>query len=99
MPLAGSCSAVISAACHPPAGDEQASTKPLMWGACASGGGGSWGGRVTEGGMGAALGEGKEPWRQRREDGGGMADVGNCSFTSLRVDEPSEGEVYAALKN
>lgn len=99
MPLAGSCSAVISAACHPPAGDEQASTKPLMWGACASGGGGSWEGWVTDGGRRAAFGEGKEPWRQRREDGGGMADVGHCSFTSLRVEEPVEGEVYAGLKN
>ena len=70
-----------------------------MWGACASGGGGSWAGRVTDGGMGVAFGEGKEPWRQRREDGGGMADVGHCNFTSLKVEEPVEGEVYAGLKN
>ena len=32
MPLAGSCSAAISAACHPPESDVNASTKPLMWG-------------------------------------------------------------------
>ena len=33
MPLAGSCSAAISAACHPPENDKDASSKPLMWGA------------------------------------------------------------------
>ena len=32
MPLAGSCSAAISAACHAPEGDEMASTRPVMWG-------------------------------------------------------------------
>ena len=33
MPLAGSCSAAISAACHPPKDDSDASKLPLMWGA------------------------------------------------------------------
>ncbi|KAL4893307.1 hypothetical protein BDV59DRAFT_207806 [Aspergillus ambiguus] len=32
MPLASYCSAAISAACHPPPGDEDASLKPVMWG-------------------------------------------------------------------
>jgi hypothetical protein len=32
MPLAGSCSLAISAACHPPIGDENAALKPVMWG-------------------------------------------------------------------
>ena len=40
MPLAGSCSAAISAACHPPEGDENASTRPLMWGVVDGGVGG-----------------------------------------------------------
>lgn len=31
MPLAASCSAAISAACHPPPGDQHA-LKPIMWG-------------------------------------------------------------------
>ncbi len=35
MPLAGSCSAVISAACHPPERDEKPSLKPVMWGVVA----------------------------------------------------------------
>ncbi|KAL6719469.1 hypothetical protein ACLMJK_003709 [Lecanora helva] len=33
MPLAGSCSAAISAACHRPDGDEDAERKKVMWGA------------------------------------------------------------------
>ncbi len=32
MPLISSCSAAISTACHPPPGDDDASTKPVMWG-------------------------------------------------------------------
>lgn len=32
MPLAGSCSAAISAACHPPEGDVNPSTDAIMWG-------------------------------------------------------------------
>ena len=32
MPFAGSCSAAISAACHPPKADIKASSKRLMWG-------------------------------------------------------------------
>ena len=32
MPLAGSCSAAISAACHPPEADVRASLKRVMWG-------------------------------------------------------------------
>ena len=32
-PLVGSCSAAISAACHPPASDTTASLKPVRWGA------------------------------------------------------------------
>ena len=33
IPLVGSCSAAISAACHRPKEDEDAADKPLMWGA------------------------------------------------------------------
>ena len=32
IPLVGSCSAAISAACHAQRGDEMAFLKPLMWG-------------------------------------------------------------------
>lgn len=32
MPLVGNCSAAISAACHPPAGDKEGAFEPVMWG-------------------------------------------------------------------
>lgn len=32
IPLVGSCSAAISAACHPPKEDDNAAEKPVMWG-------------------------------------------------------------------
>ena len=35
MPLAGSCSAAISAACHPPKADVHTSSKRVMWGVVA----------------------------------------------------------------
>ncbi len=35
MPIAGSCSAAISAACHPPPEDLNVSSKPVMWGVVA----------------------------------------------------------------
>lgn len=37
MPLASSCSAAISAACHPPEGDSSAALLPVMWGAVEGG--------------------------------------------------------------
>jgi hypothetical protein len=40
MPVAGSCSAAISAACHPVPYDETACLKPLQWGVVAGGKGG-----------------------------------------------------------
>lgn len=32
IPQIGTCSAVLSAACHPPEGDEDAALKEVMWG-------------------------------------------------------------------
>lgn len=67
IPVAGSCSAAISAACHPPPEDYNASLKPVQWG---------------------ALGQGIF--------NSGEADVvGHCSFSSLPVEFPIEGRLYA----
>ena len=66
MPLAASCSAAISAACHPPEADTDAASKPLQWGVT---------GEVME-----TNASGK---------------VGHCSFTSLEVTAPVEGQLYA----
>lgn len=63
IPLAGSCSAAISAACHTPENDIHASEKPVMWGLVGT-----------------------------NKDG-----IGHCSFTSLEVSFPKQGESYAGL--
>lgn len=68
MPIAGSCSAAISAACHPPPKDVDASILPVQWGA------------VSHGGPGEAS---------------GRAAVGHCTFTSVPVEFPIEGRLYA----
>ncbi|KAG0642426.1 hypothetical protein HOY80DRAFT_1106059 [Tuber brumale] len=67
MPLAGSCSAAIAAACHPPEGDMDASYEPLMWGAVPK----SKSGSTAE------------------------SEVGHCSLSSLPVDRPIMGHLYA----
>ena len=67
IPLVGSCSAAISAACHPAVGDENASLSPVQWGA------------VTHTRMG---------------DNGEEA-IGHCAFSSLPVEPPIPGRLYA----
>lgn len=66
MPLVGSCSAAISASCHPPDTDMDAQLRPVQWGA------------VTHG-----------------EDGDGEQAIGHCTFSSLVVDTPISGHLYA----
>ena len=48
MPLAGSCSAAISAACHPPETDTDASLKRVMWGVVKDESGKSTGNRTRD---------------------------------------------------
>ena len=64
IPLAGSCSAAISAACHPPENDIHGSEKPVMWGVV----------------------------------GTNKYGNGHCSFTSLNVSFPKQGESYTGLR-
>lgn len=66
MPLAGSCSAAISAACHPPEADTFPSTNPIMWGAV--------------------------EYETSKED---AEPVGHCTLTSLDVETPEKGKLYA----
>lgn len=89
LPLAGSCSAVISAACHPPLGDDGASLKKVMWGACRGDLDGSWDTEVDISNL--LKTDGKEAMRQDGE----QVKVGHCSFTSTAVEEPEEGKLYA----
>jgi hypothetical protein len=67
MPLAGSCSVAISAACHAPLVEEDAGLRPVQWGACTHSGG----------------------INDRQET------VGHCSFSSLPVELPIPGRLYA----
>lgn len=96
IPLAGSCSAAISAACHPPPGDVAPSTKAVLWGVCESMDG-KWDTKVS-------LPWGKES--DPRKTAGTTATtmtttgritlhIGHCSFTSLAAEEPIEGDLYA----
>ncbi|MDI1492690.1 MAG: hypothetical protein OHK93_004472 [Ramalina farinacea] len=91
MPLASSCSAAISAACHPPPGDDGASKKAVNWGAIAD--------ETGDAENDALINE------LRFTQNGGMVDradrkrpkVGHCSFTSFTVSEPVEHEPYAGM--
>ncbi|KAL9594967.1 MAG: hypothetical protein Q9219_006723 [cf. Caloplaca sp. 3 TL-2023] len=81
MPFAGSCSAAVSAACHPPVGDDRPSRKLLRWGACGQ-----------DGELRTMKGD--------ERDAGARDDprVGHCSMTSLEVERPVEGRLYAGLR-
>jgi hypothetical protein len=68
MPIASSCSAAISAACHPPKEDVDASLLAVQWG---------------------AVSHGENP------KSNGKAAVGHCTFTSLPVEYPLVGRLYA----
>lgn len=95
IPLAGSCSAAISAACHPPPNNDRPSIKAVMWGA------------IKE--ESSSTGEEERPLiksprspeeasllgNNRRQD---QRIVGHCTFTSLPVEEPIRGELYAGLR-
>lgn len=76
IPLVGTCSAAISAACHPPTGDDRASTKLIMWGSCGHAD------RFEAADQSASAQDGE---------------VGHCSMTSLTVERPVEGALYAGL--
>ena len=79
MPLVGSCSTAISAACHRPRWEEAgAAFKMVGWGVVRDGGEGGWGNGRDEG-MGM---------------GGGEA-VGHCAFSAEEVGRPVVGRYYA----
>ncbi|RAK99587.1 uncharacterized protein BO80DRAFT_384743 [Aspergillus ibericus CBS 121593] len=108
MPIASSCSAAISAACHPQGGDEHA-LKPVMWGEIPM--------SSTKAGVSVDieslsdtesddgdLGRGTrvrgERWRERyyppldRESAGQDGTYGHCSFTSEEVTTPDPSRLY-----
>ncbi|PWY87377.1 hypothetical protein BO70DRAFT_287518 [Aspergillus heteromorphus CBS 117.55] len=102
MPLAGSCSAAISAACHPQSPEEHA-LKPIMWGeilvspeARADGEQSA----ASDGDRGDLDGGGKDGRRRRgysrlaEGSGDGEGGHGHCSFTCEEVTAPSLSRMY-----
>jgi hypothetical protein len=79
MPIAGSCSLAISAACHPPEDDMHASGERVIWGVVRSAGRGGDGG-VSGGGLTQFSRE------ISGDDGSGYV---HCSFTSKDVVRPA----------
>ena len=107
MPLAGNCSLAISAACHPPLGDEDAALKPLMWGEVVISGASGKQAKVVpveesrgepgEGGLEEeVLGDNVE--LEERSllplvEGRGVS-IYHCCFTSREVEEPVSMKLY-----
>ena len=95
IPLAGSCSAAISAACHPPPNDDRSSRKAVMWGAVKeeSSHAGDEERSLTESSHSqedaSTVGNNRLPEQTI---------VGHCTFTSLPVDGAVKGKLYAGLR-
>lgn len=81
IPLAGSCSAAISAACHPPRHDVNPGTKPIIWGKIVPA-------RNSIGDRASLEMECVD------SDCNGETRFPHCSFTSCDVVQPSEGQIY-----
>ncbi|PYI36773.1 hypothetical protein BP00DRAFT_462468 [Aspergillus indologenus CBS 114.80] len=100
MPLAGGCSLVLSALCHPAAGDAGAAEKPVMWGEVSPDPAGTLAQydkrRVEERLVvveGAA--ETGETGAATAARDGTMEGYPHCSFTSMEVTAPRLGQLYA----
>ncbi|KAF5860649.1 hypothetical protein ETB97_001282 [Aspergillus alliaceus] len=98
MPVAGSCSLAISAACHPPLDDEDAGLKPVMWGESVIS-------RTPDDGQGARItGEQSAADSRSRDEAGGDDGteseetsffIHHCSFMAGEVEEPHPSRLYA----
>ncbi|KAL5355107.1 hypothetical protein BJX96DRAFT_170355 [Aspergillus floccosus] len=86
IPLAGSCSAAISATCHPPRGDSSAPLEAIIWGEVESSE------SVVNGLDSANTGTTVE--RMDIDNGYQRGCFGHCSFTSWEVARPSASQVY-----
>ncbi|PYH98138.1 hypothetical protein BO71DRAFT_317030 [Aspergillus ellipticus CBS 707.79] len=106
MPMAGSCSAAISAACHPGSTGEHA-FKPLMWGEIIHSGPDRMEGTAGEDGIGVPDTDGRDGDGSGERAGGsdgyarvaggvsdGEAGYGHCSFTSDEVVAPNPLRLY-----
>ncbi|GKZ57347.1 hypothetical protein AnigIFM49718_002657 [Aspergillus niger] len=99
MPIAGSCSAAISAACHPSGGEEHA-LKPIIWGATSMAAVQPKGGADTD----ETISDHDLEDRGEPEIGGYSplssestgqdGSYGHCSFTSEEVIDPDPSRLY-----
>ncbi|KAF9889072.1 hypothetical protein FE257_008049 [Aspergillus nanangensis] len=83
MPLASSCSAAISAACHPPPEDTEASLKPVKWGEI-----------IKRPRISSRSEESSEHISEHDEEEGTETGYSHCSFTSAEVMRPSPNVLY-----
>lgn len=96
IPMAGSCSAAMSAACHGSRSDSEKS--PLQWGAVLSARADfeseSGGGNCFKG---FGVSESDIPLLSMNDKSSTESDpvIGHCSFTSADVEEPQHGRLYA----
>ena len=95
MPLAGSCSAVISAACHPQPHDDRPSIKAVMWGAVKEDVSNT--GEEEHSSIESPLPR-EEALRVGINRRRNQTIYGHCTFTSLPVEEPVAGDLYAGLR-
>ena len=95
IPLAGSCSAAISAACHPPPGDDRPSIKAVKWGAVKEESSIT---RWEEHPLSNSAHAQEEASMLGTDRIANQRVVGHCTFTSLPVEEPVKGELYAGLR-
>lgn len=86
IPLAGSCSAAISAACHRPSDDSTAAIEAITWGEVS----GSPIERTALVSSGVAVGG----HRTNQNTGHRTRPLGHCSFTSYVVTQPSLNRLY-----
>lgn len=94
MPLAGSCSLAIAAACHAPVGEARGWIKPLQWGVVEDPGsvGGNMG-RRTGGGT-LVGGDSKRLRSVSFVEKASKDRPGHCAFSSRQVEQPREGGWY-----
>ena len=89
VPLAGSCSLAISAACHAPPGDGKVSLKKIKWGVVNVNGNGNGNGNVVSSSRRRNV-DGKREERSRKSKG--LGDGGVLEFGERRVEEEDEDE-------
>ena len=102
MPVAASCSAVISAACHPPAEDTDASVSAVQWGAVTHGQrGGDCPANMSATPDLPLVDSSADAFSTNQTSSLHSEPdkieelVGHCTFSSLSVDEPIAGHLYA----